>query len=53
MGVGPAPWKLLRDQAAKDPRLLVASTGEGSRAQGAKGFCLTPKRQQKPSQTDG
>lgn len=50
MGVGPAPWKLLRDQAAKDPEWLKSpSVGGGRRAQGEKGFRLTPKRQQKSS----
>lgn len=50
MGVGPAPWKLLRDRAAKDPEWLKSpSVGGGRRAQGEKGFRLTPKRQQKSS----
>lgn len=38
MGVGPAPWKLLRDRAAKDPGLLggseVPRQGEGGKQSG-------------------
>ena len=58
VGVGPAPWKPLRDRAANDPGLCSVAQKSlggvgGRRAQGASGFCLAfcpPKRQQKSSQ---
>lgn len=47
MGVGPAPWKLLRDRAAKDPGLCSVaqkSLGGGRKeSAGSEGLLFNPQ----------